>query len=362
MNEIVGGPCSIVTGPDGALWFTLPQGSIGRITTNGIVTNYPLPGSGDSPQGIASGPDGALWFTVSSGKIGRITTDGSITQYLIPTMFSYPQRIVTGSDGALWFTEWSANQIGRITTSGSVTEYPLPAETMQPTGITSGPDGALWYVKSFYGSAVVGRITTDGVITEYNAPAGAGYAEDITTGPDGALWFTLTGQPATKLARITTSGLVTEYIVPMCNSWGITSGPDGGIWFTDSNCGGAVARAPTCGLALRTGLADTTLTLSFDLGTSRPANWTTALFKASSTDELWMKPIPVTASPNGRYSVAIGPGFPNLGYVGVWSGLLNPTGGAFCVEWTIVNTGGGADAQQIRSLLEGRTQSITAQP
>ena len=55
-------PNSITTGPDGALWFTNRDRSIGMITTSGVVTTYR---SDDiqHAQGIAAGPDGALWST-----------------------------------------------------------------------------------------------------------------------------------------------------------------------------------------------------------------------------------------------------------------------------------------------------------
>jgi len=69
-------PHNIVSGPDGALWFTnLPKGKLGRITTQGTITEFPLPNSaGSGPTGITSGPDGALWFTdPDNHEIGRMT-------------------------------------------------------------------------------------------------------------------------------------------------------------------------------------------------------------------------------------------------------------------------------------------------
>jgi hypothetical protein len=47
-------------------------------------------------------------------QIGRITTAGVITEFPIRTAASYPSGITTGPDGALWFTEAFANKIGRI--------------------------------------------------------------------------------------------------------------------------------------------------------------------------------------------------------------------------------------------------------
>src|ERR1700685_1199140 len=47
----------------------------------GVVTNYTDP-SISSPIGIAAGPDGALWFTnAGNGSIGRITTTGAVSNF-----------------------------------------------------------------------------------------------------------------------------------------------------------------------------------------------------------------------------------------------------------------------------------------
>jgi hypothetical protein len=61
--------------------------------------------------------DGALWFTEvvsSANKIGRVTTAGSFSEFPIPTAASRPQQITAGPDGAVWFTEQFGNMIGRI--------------------------------------------------------------------------------------------------------------------------------------------------------------------------------------------------------------------------------------------------------
>jgi virginiamycin B lyase len=199
---------AITSGPDGTLWFS-EGNKIGRMTTSGAVTEYPLPNPDSSAGGIAAGPDGALWFTESSAQgavvngstirnsIGRITTEGTITEYALPpaSFFQGAWFIVAGPDGAMWFNEYYAGRVGRITMAGAVTEYPIPdaASGSGPTSITPGPDGALWFAESNddFWVHTLGRITTDGVITEYNLPLLAfNYSASITLGPDGALWFT----------------------------------------------------------------------------------------------------------------------------------------------------------------------------
>ena len=102
--------------PDGALWFTqLNGGQVGHITTAGTITQY---GAGNG-SAIVAGPDGALWFTRYSsdtGNIGRITTSGSFTGYPVPGAY-FLDGIAVGPDGALWFTDQDVNTIGRITTT-----------------------------------------------------------------------------------------------------------------------------------------------------------------------------------------------------------------------------------------------------
>ncbi len=153
---------TIATGSDGALWFTndnVADYSIQRMTTDGTVTSYALPtGTGAlmEPLDITAGPDGALWFTavgggnLGLGGIGRISTSGVITEYPLPQALGLggPEDITAGPDGALWFTIGDGGQyaIGRITTTGAISTYSFTTLTGNPTelrGITTGPDGAL---------------------------------------------------------------------------------------------------------------------------------------------------------------------------------------------------------------------------
>lgn len=116
----------ITAGPDGNLWFTNPgTSSIGRITPAGEVTEFGLTLPFTTyPQDIAPGPDGNLWFTAPSAwttsYIGRITTAGVIT--LFPMALNgggtpYPDRIAPSADGNMWFTDSGQTAaIGRIET------------------------------------------------------------------------------------------------------------------------------------------------------------------------------------------------------------------------------------------------------
>jgi hypothetical protein len=120
-------PTGITTGPDGALWFTNdePNGSIGRITTAGVVTNYTGTGT-DYPDSITTESDGAMWFTNVNGVIGRITAAGVVSEY--------PGRAwITRSPSPPVRTGFEVHQLlggpsdlgsnGRFTTLGAVTRF-----------------------------------------------------------------------------------------------------------------------------------------------------------------------------------------------------------------------------------------------
>ena len=286
-------PYSITAGPDGALWFSAGA-TIGRISTNGDASAFPLPslpGPPRSPAIITSGSDGALWFTWEEGSdfpmgIGRISTQGIITLPFASGDSTGTPAVTSGPDGALWFsvplTPRAGNgRIGRITTSGTSTTFPVPTPAYFSSGITAGPDGALWFTEGYWYNATtasqivrmatdgtvttgftlpqvngnyivplslvtgpdgaiwfpgveqIWRMTMSGVFTSYSTPTPGGADGFIAAGPDGALWFTET--TANKIGRITTAGVITEYIVPTANSapTGIATGPDGALWFTE---------------------------------------------------------------------------------------------------------------------------------
>jgi virginiamycin B lyase len=118
-------PNSIAAGPDGALWFTETAGGrIGRITTHGKVSEYSAGiTSMEEPGDLAAGSDGAIWFTEyepyasyssRAAKIGRITTQGKITEYSGIGSHSKPTGIVQGPDRNMWFIETAADRLGRV--------------------------------------------------------------------------------------------------------------------------------------------------------------------------------------------------------------------------------------------------------
>ena len=216
------------------------------------IVELPLPTVGAAPEGMTFGPDGAFWFCEAiAGKIGRIATNGVVTEYTLPAgLHCEPISIVTGPDSNLWFTEYKAGRLGRITTNGTVTEFPLPAGIF-PDGIALGADGRLW-VTDFGGEIPATGVTTNGGIfaatiggtngltgiSYYNSNfTGGARPQNIISGPNGKLFFT--EQAVGRIGTITTSGVITEtttnQLATNCQPFDLITGPDGAVWFTEAN-------------------------------------------------------------------------------------------------------------------------------
>lgn len=234
-------PISIVTGPDGNLWFSDvgTAKAIGRIAPSGAISEFSagLPGN-SFIESVVAGPDRDVWFA-DRGALGRISPAGVITEFsagLNPG--SKPITPVAGSDGNLWFTDFgSTPAIGRITTSGSITEFTAglsPGGT--PGYLALGRDGNLWFID--VGLHAIGRITPGGVISEFTAGLNSGSRPDggLIAGPDGNMWFADRGSTA-AIGRITPSGTIAEFSAGLsqcptfCGAGVPIAGGDGNVWF-----------------------------------------------------------------------------------------------------------------------------------
>jgi streptogramin lyase len=301
-------------------------------------TVYALPSANSDPQGIAAGPDGALWFTEfvpgqnttpnSNGKIGRITTDGVITEFPLPSPSMSPGAITAGPDGAMWFSEVNntgnsstiAYRIGRITMSGEFTEFPISGPPgMDGAGaITAGSDGALWFVQGFdfnAFNAVIGRITTDGVMSSVTIP-NTQPPNGITTGPDGALWITevaVAGTDAPSIVRLTPSGDIIQYAAFKSSNnrgyFGITTGADGALWYV----GGFALHKITTGGTLsefNMQVSDGGIAAGQDGAVwffGADANNKPVMWRATGSETLTAFPVPFTPGLQGSQGLAPGP-------------------------------------------------------
>ena len=229
----------------------LAANSISTINVHSHVINtYQIPTPGARPVDVVSGPDGAVWFTeMAPGKIGRLDLEtGSITEFTIPRDFPPPvgdslvalQNFLGGffpeiSDfsspfpfdiakfgGKIWFGQMGANRIGSIDPyTHVITNYNLPSGLILAgvLNVETPEDGGIWFTEIFKNQ--IGRFDpVSGDFREFEIPTA------------GSLPFTLHGGPRTdrdgvyfveaianKIGRVDiVSGEVTEYPLPRAGS------------------------------------------------------------------------------------------------------------------------------------------------
>ena len=272
-----GGADGITTGPDGNLWFTA-KFAIDRMTPTGEVTGFThgleaqYDAHGDlingTPYAITAGPDGNLWyskFVAQSAIVGRITTDGVVSEFEVPLPPSQPSvpaqllfnDIAPGPGGTLWYSSMGGAFISRFTPNADGVGLPgqfsaftdnitvaLNGVTLSilPGGLSAGPDGTMWYGETNGISGRIGglgRITPNGAVTlgtvsSYTPP------NDITRGPDGRIWFA-GGGLGDGVGSVTADGHVINFPVsadPNNQVVALTAGGDGNIWFAEWSSGG----------------------------------------------------------------------------------------------------------------------------
>lgn len=160
----------IVKGVNGDLWFTEFEDShIGRIATNGIMTEFDTPGPSKvvGADDIAVAPDGNVWLT-KQGALFRMTPQGAFTPIWDPSNGA-AYHVFIGPDQNVWFSVnlgsvWAIAFIA----GASITVVPLPASP-SPSQITVGSDGNIWFTS--VGSNAIGRLDVASIAAVQNAPA-----------------------------------------------------------------------------------------------------------------------------------------------------------------------------------------------
>ena len=205
----------------------------------GQIVEFSSPGS--DPAQIQAGPDGNMWFSDRNGSVGRVTPDGTINRFssgLNPG--AAPRSITMGADGNMWFSDpGTTRAIGTINpTTQAINEFSagLNAGSM-PLGIAAGPDGNVWFTDNGTTKAIGVINPTTHAITEFSSGlnAGAALQQGLVAGPDGNLWFTDSGTtPAIGMINPTTHA-ITEFSAGLNPASrpgaSIVVGPDGNLWF-----------------------------------------------------------------------------------------------------------------------------------
>src|SRR5207253_463404 len=155
------GPPPMSSAPGGPTPATTTAPAVGHLSSDGALSEFPLPtvqanpmgvpDMGSSPSAIIPGPDGAMWFVeMGADQIGRITLEGLITEYPLPSrsrVHANPEGITAGPDGAVWFTEALTYRLGRIDpATGAITEFTTfpSAQRGISASVATAVDGALW--------------------------------------------------------------------------------------------------------------------------------------------------------------------------------------------------------------------------
>lgn len=228
-------PDYIVAGPGHAMWFTEFYGTfIGRITMDGTITNFAIPG-GDA-GGITIGGDGNIWFTEPGDQsIGRMTPDGTTKLFQLPlSQNESPRGITLGPDGNVWFTELYDGYIGRITPQGKITRFLTPEYQSGPWDIKTGPNGLLYVSESNVNRIAIFdpralQFRPSLLVKTFDAtPWGLLYA------PDKHIWFT--ERRGNKIGEIV-NGTIRDFGIKQNDSYpeALAAGSDGNLWFTEGN-------------------------------------------------------------------------------------------------------------------------------
>jgi len=140
-NAACGPAESIVSAPDGNLYYDCPNGKLIQLMTTGQQLSIPQPwGFSGNVQDLTIGPDKAVWFVGSLGNPDVIGEYNYITQtitaYIPPNNSFGSFAIVAGPDGNIWATN-----------RGNMNVYVLKVLTVSPRALKFTNAGQVKAVK-----------------------------------------------------------------------------------------------------------------------------------------------------------------------------------------------------------------------
>lgn len=236
----------LVAGPDGDMWYAHDmQGSqcdVGKIDAAGHTREFLVSRGDCSAVNLTIGPDNNLWFNVwrpTGGAIGRITSSGKVTLFPVPHTASVPDEMWRDPGGNLWFDivkiangkAVGIDALATVDQSGKITTIPIQSLGLGANGFTMGADGNVWCIGP--SQRVIEQITSAGSIHEFKVPTANAYLVSLNAMKDGNLWFALSKG---EFGRLTPGGQVTEFTVisPGAQIQAMIPGPDGNLWFGEN--------------------------------------------------------------------------------------------------------------------------------
>jgi virginiamycin B lyase len=194
-RSVGGSPGPMAPAADGQMWFANSTGFMSRVAPDGSLlrvagatkaSNGSAGQASGAPGTMVKGPDGALWFVHSDpAGIGRIDSDGHVTEYGLPGSFGSELAGITAApDGGLWFTAPKARLVGRISPkSGHVTSF---RTSWNPYFITAGPSHSVWFAMTDRGRWTITRMVPAGYMSFFQVP---GPVNGMTAGPDDGIYI-----------------------------------------------------------------------------------------------------------------------------------------------------------------------------
>jgi virginiamycin B lyase len=237
-------PGGIVAGQGDEMWFVEGQAPIlGRIGTDGTITEFVLETSTDGYRDVIQDSEGSLWLSnARSPNLTRWEVDETLTVFPLGDLTA--AYLTFGREGNVWFSTFGP-EIGTLDRSGTVETYAVlnPPETIVTYGITLGPLGEIWTTSS-WGTSYVGEAreapnTTEaavvGELVLTRTPTYNGLPRLMTTAPDGTMWFT--NYQGDKITRLSANGNMLDFVLPQAATLpnAITTDTDGNIWATSNS-------------------------------------------------------------------------------------------------------------------------------
>lgn len=230
-------PYALITAPDGVLWATLLQpAALGRIDPDlalagrmtATAVRLPRGAPGARPMQVAAGPDGALWYTRSDDSLGCHRPSGD--DELIGLVAGCAPYGVAVAGDTVWFSMPGRNAIGRRpVTGGRVEQIDLPVEDAFAAMITVAADGAVWTALNRAGA--LARWTPESGMSAIALPPGSGPV-GVTPATGGGVWYAdITGG---RIARVRADGTVDDPVFTDAGSrpHAVIADPAGGCWAT----------------------------------------------------------------------------------------------------------------------------------
>ncbi len=264
-------PTFVQVDNEGNIWFNevdfsdATGGKIGRLSADGVITEWAVPTAGAEIEEIALDHEGRLWFAEqgnsnlnpSPNRVAVLDPEQqTITEYLSPTPNSRPAGILVAADDTVWFSEHAADKIahlfpklahGIVTHVSPVRTTVSPSLTLQ-TGVPGAPTNPVTTAAS--ATTVASAVTHSPGVVEYSLPHSGSLSntEDMRFDRDGNLFFE--DDVTAQIGELVLSGDSQQH--PLIREWSIPHGigfyniefdAQGNLWISDTanfGSGGAV--------------------------------------------------------------------------------------------------------------------------